>query len=77
MPAQARQDLEQALGDVQATLKTDDGAGMETKAQRLEQALSAAMASPGPQEPPTQAAGEGGEDVVDAEFREVKDDPGK
>ncbi|HET6545493.1 MAG TPA: molecular chaperone DnaK [Rhodanobacteraceae bacterium] len=76
--------IEEALADLEKVMKGDDKAGIESRTARLEEAAqplsAAATAGPGAgaQSGGPQAAPDGGsakaEDVVDAEFTEVKDD---
>lgn len=70
--------IEAAIADLDSVMKGDDQAQIEARTRALEEAaqslLAAAQAGPGPgaaeQAPPA-----GGDDVVDAEFTEVKKDP--
>jgi molecular chaperone DnaK len=74
--------VESALSELEAALKGDDKAQIEAKAKALEEAGQSlyAAAAAGEQagaQPGASAAGAGtpaGDDVVDAEFTEVKDD---
>ena len=64
--------IESALSDLESAMKGDDQAQIEAKTRTLEeaaQALSAAASAGGPQEAGSAAQ----DDVVDAEFTEVKD----
>ena len=71
--------VEAAIADVETAMKGDDKAQIETRTKALEEAAQALFAAasaaqqPGAGEPGAGAQG-GGEDVVDAEFTEVKDD---
>ena len=81
MPGDVIGGAESAIADLETAMKSDDKGQIEAKSKGLEeaaQALFAAAASAGqgggdagagPQPGPT-----GGDDVVDAEFTEVKDD---
>ena len=85
VPGEVIGQAETALAELETAMKGDDKAQIEGKTRALEQAgqaLFAAVASA--QQPGAEAgaAGEGaqaprGDDVVDAEFTEVKDDAGK
>jgi chaperone protein DnaK len=71
--------VESAIADVEAAMKGDDKAQIEAKTRALEEAaqsLFAAAAAAGQQAPEEAAAGTQArkDDVVDAEFTEVKDD---
>ena len=74
--------VESALSELEAALKGDDKAQIEAKAKALEEAGQSlyAAAAAGEQagaQPGASATGAGtpaGDDVVDAEFTEVKDD---
>jgi molecular chaperone DnaK len=75
---------ESAISDLKAVLKGDDKDVIETKARALAEASAAvaqqayASQQPGAQPGPGAAGGAGGkEDVLDAEFEEVKDKDGK
>lgn len=65
MPASARPEVEAALGELRAALKGEELALLQGKAQALQAALARAQE-------PSAASSSGEEDVVDAEFREVK-----
>jgi len=73
--------IEEALSELEKVMKGDDKAQIETRTSRLEEVAQAlyAAAAAGPQ-PGADAAAQGGagqaagDDVVDAEFTEVKDD---
>jgi molecular chaperone DnaK len=74
--------IEEALADLEKAMKGDDQAAIESRIKKLEEAAqslyAAASAQPqqpgaGPQ-PGAQPQGSAGDDVVDAEFTEVKDD---
>ncbi|MNM57198.1 Chaperone protein DnaK [compost metagenome] len=71
--------VEAALADLETAMKGDDKAQIEAKSKSLEEAGQAlfAAASAGEQggaAPDAAAAGQAADDVVDAEFTEVKDD---
>jgi len=72
--------IEEALADLEKVMKGDDQSAIESRIKKLEEATqslaaaASAQAGPGP-EPSAQAQGGGkNEDVVDAEFTEVKDE---
>ena len=74
--------VEGAIAEVETAMKGDDKGQIEAKSKALEeagQALFAAGAAAGQQAGGEQAgpAAGGGDDVVDAEFTEVKDDGNK
>ncbi|MCE7031312.1 molecular chaperone DnaK [Lysobacter sp. GX 14042] len=86
LPGDAIGAAEAAIADLETAMKGDDKAQIETRSQALEQALQALMAAAGAQGQPGTGqgapGGEGGtgqaaDDVVDAEFTEVKDDDRK
>jgi len=74
--------IEEALSELEKVMKGDDKAQIESRIAKLEEAaqsLGAAAASAGAQPGPepsaqAQAGGAKNDDVVDAEFTEVKDD---
>ena len=72
--------VEAALADLETAMKGDDKAQIEAKSKVLEEAgqslFAAASADQGGAAPGADAgnAGKGNDDVVDAEFTEVKDD---
>ena len=73
--------VEEALSELEKFMKGDDKAQIESRIQRLEEAAqslyaAAASAGAGTAEPGAEAQGGGAknDDVVDAEFTEVKDD---
>jgi molecular chaperone DnaK len=73
--------VEEALSELEKVMKGDDKAQIESRIQRLEEAAqslyaAAASAGAGTAEPGAEAQGGGAknDDVVDAEFTEVKDD---
>ena len=83
VPGEVIGQVESAIADVETAMKGDDKAQIEGKTKALEeaaQALFAAAAAAG-QEGGADAGAQGGEpqadDVVDAEFTEVKDDEKK
>ncbi|MBS0577113.1 MAG: molecular chaperone DnaK [Proteobacteria bacterium] len=70
--------LESALSDLESVMKGDDKSAIESRVTAVEQAvqplLAAAQGGAGPQPGADAGApGKGGDDVVDAEFTEVKD----
>jgi molecular chaperone DnaK len=73
--------VEAALADLETAMKGDDKAQIEAKTKNLEEAgqsLYAAVAAAGQEGGGGQASGQNaGEDVVDAEFTEVKEDEKK
>jgi molecular chaperone DnaK len=73
--------VEAALADLETAMKGDDKAQIEAKTKNLEEAgqsLYAAVAAAGQEGGGDQASGQSaGEDVVDAEFTEVKEDEKK
>jgi molecular chaperone DnaK len=81
VPGAERGRIESALAELREALKGDSQSGIEAKIRALSEA-TAAMAQKAYGEQPggpggpgaEQASGGGGEDVVDAEFEEVKDD---
>ncbi|MCR6496085.1 molecular chaperone DnaK [Thermomonas sp. S9] len=80
LPGDAIGRAEAAIAELEVAIKGDDKAQIEAKARALEeagQALFAAAAAAGQQAGggnPGEAAGKPADDVVDAEFTEVKDD---
>ncbi|MBN8716478.1 molecular chaperone DnaK [Thermomonas sp.] len=80
LPGDAIGRAEAAIAELEVAIKGDDKAQIEAKAKALEeagQALFAAAAAAGQQAGggnPGEAAGKPADDVVDAEFTEVKDD---
>jgi molecular chaperone DnaK len=83
VPAAERGNIESALSDLKTALASDDKDIIEKKAQALEQAFGAvaqqayAQAQPGEAGAGANAGATGGggakDDVLDAEFEEVKD----
>ena len=77
VPGDQLANIETALADVETAMKGDDKAQIEAKTQALTQAsqalYAAASAEQGGAEE-AQAAPQAGDDVVDAEFTEVKDE---
>ena len=73
--------VEGAIAELESAMKGDDQAQIESKSKALEeagQALFAAVQAAGQQQPADDAgAGKPADDVVDAEFTEVKDDDKK
>ncbi|WP_240099187.1 molecular chaperone DnaK [Thermomonas flagellata] len=70
---------EGAIAELETAMKGDDKAQIEAKARALEEALqalaaAAASGAAGQAGPASGASASGGDDVVDAEFTEVKDD---
>ena len=80
VPGDVMGKVESALADLETAMKGDDKAQIEAKTKALEEAGQSLYAAAAAAEQPG-AAGEGGsaqtEDVVDAEFTEVKDDEKK
>ncbi len=81
LPGEAIGAAEAAIAEVETAMKGDDKGQIEAKSKALEEALQTLMAAVGAQQQPGPDAGaEGGgagaksDDVVDAEFTEVKDD---
>ncbi len=79
VPGEQLAAIESALSDLETAMKGDDKGQIEAKTNGLQQAAQSlhAAASAGHQAGPQQPAGESAgkaEDVVDAEFTEVKDD---
>ncbi|MEZ5465196.1 MAG: molecular chaperone DnaK [Lysobacteraceae bacterium] len=84
VPAEAIGPVESALSDLESAMKGDDKAQIEARTTALEQVAqslyqAAAAASQGDAQPggDTGSASQAAEDVVDAEFTEVKDDDKK
>ncbi|MGA1463558.1 MAG: molecular chaperone DnaK [Steroidobacteraceae bacterium] len=79
-PAQ-RGNIESALGDLRGALKGDDKEAIDRKAEALAQAAATLAQGAFQGEPGAEAAGSagsaGGDDVLDAEFEEVKDKDGQ
>ena len=80
LPGDAIGNAEAAISELETAMKGDDKAQIEAKSTALEQVLQALAAAAQPQQPGPGAApgGDGGtgqaaDDVVDAEFTEVKD----
>ncbi len=78
LPADAIGNAEAAISELETAMKGDDKAQIEAKSTALEQALQALAAAAQPQQPGAAPGGDGGtgqaaDDVVDAEFTEVKD----
>lgn len=73
-----RAKVEGALADLEKVAKGEDKAAIEAKTAQLEQAASgmAQKASEAAQAGPAQASGQKDDNVVDAEFEEVKDEKG-
>ena len=77
LPGDAIGRAEAAIAELEVAIKGDDKAQIEAKAKALEeagQALFAAAAAAGQQAGDSADAGKPADDVVDAEFTEVKDD---
>ena len=71
--------VEAAIADVETAMKGDDKAQIESRTKALEEAAQALFAAVASAQQPagegaSQASGPAGDDVVDAEFTEVKDD---
>src|SRR5690606_35141510 len=73
--------VESAIADVEAAMKGDDKAQIEARTKALEEAAQSLFAAAAAAQQPGADAGAGpapgGDDVVDAEFTEVKDDEKK
>src|SRR5690606_30984856 len=77
--------VESAIAELETAMKGDDKAQIEAKSKPLEEAAQALFAAAAAAQQPSGEAGEGGnagdapkgDDVVDAEFTEVKDDEQK
>ena len=77
LPGDAIGRAESAIAELEAAIKGDDKARIDAKAKALEeagQALFAAASAAGQQQAGDAGQAKGGDDVVDAEFTEVKDD---
>ncbi|MBV2210304.1 MAG: molecular chaperone DnaK [Thermomonas sp.] len=78
LPGEAIGSAEAAIAELEVAIKGDDKAQIEAKAKALEEAaqalFAAAAAASQQQETGGAEAGKSGDDVVDAEFTEVKDD---
>jgi molecular chaperone DnaK len=68
--------VEAAIADLDTAMKGDDKAQIEAKSKALEEAAQSLYAAAASEQPGTADAGQGNpaDDVVDAEFTEVKDD---
>jgi molecular chaperone DnaK len=68
--------IESALSDLESAMKGDDQAQIEARTRALEEAAQslAAAAAGGENQGPEGASSAPNDDVVDAEFTEVKDD---
>ena len=76
VPGEQLANIESALADLETAMKGDDKGQIETKTQNLQQVAQAlfAAASGGEQAGPEGDAKPANDDVVDAEFTEVKDE---
>ncbi len=79
VPGEQLAAIETAIADLDTAMKGDDKAQIEAKTNALQQAAqslyaAAAAGNQGPQDPGQPGAAGKAEDVVDAEFTEVKDD---
>jgi len=79
LPGEAIGRAEGAIAELETAMKGDDKGQIEAKSKSLEEAAQALFAAvqgqqPGPDAGPAGAAGGKADDVVDAEFTEVKDD---
>ncbi len=76
VPSEQLANIESALADLETAMKGDDKGQIETKTQNLQQVAQAlfAAASGGDQAGPEGDAKPANDDVVDAEFTEVKDE---
>ena len=88
LPAEDKDKIESALSDLEGVMKGDDKAEIEAKIQAVieasaklmeiaQQKAAAEQAGAGAAEPQQQGNGAADDDVVDAEFEEVKDDDKK
>jgi molecular chaperone DnaK len=82
--AAVKGDVEKAIGEAEAALKTDDTEKIKASttalaqvAMKIGEAIYSAAKTDGPEAEPGAKPGAGGDNVVDAEFEEVKDDKGK
>jgi molecular chaperone DnaK len=79
--ASIRKDIENAIADLKSSLEKDDVPGIKTKSQALAtaamkmgEAIYAKSQGSAPADATADAGSKGGDDVVDADFEEVKDD---
>ncbi|GAB2616816.1 molecular chaperone DnaK [Novilysobacter erysipheiresistens] len=83
LPGDAIGTAEAAIAELETAMKGDEKSQIEAKSKALEEAAQALMASvqagqqPGPEGAADAGAGQAADDVVDAEFTEVKDDEKK
>ncbi|MGQ4659278.1 molecular chaperone DnaK [Lysobacter sp. F6437] len=82
LPGEAIGAAESAIAELETAMKGDEKSQIEAKSKALEEAVQALMAAVQSQQPGADAAGDAGagqaaDDVVDAEFTEVKDDEKK
>ncbi len=81
LPGEAIGAAESAIAELETAMKGDDKNQIEAKSKALEQASQALFAAASTQQPGAEAgetgAGQPADDVVDAEFTEVKDDDKK
>ncbi|MGQ4583685.1 molecular chaperone DnaK [Lysobacter sp. F60174L2] len=84
LPGDAIGAAESAIAELETAMKGDEKSQIEAKSKALEEAVQALMAALQSQQPGADAAGDAGagagqaaDDVVDAEFTEVKDDEKK
>jgi molecular chaperone DnaK len=79
VPGEQLAAIETAIAELDTAMKGDDKAQIESRTEALQQAAqslyaAAAAANQGPQDPGQPGAAGKTDDVVDAEFTEVKDD---
>jgi molecular chaperone DnaK len=79
--ASIRKDIENAIADLKSSLEKDDVAGIKAKSQALAtaamkmgEAIYAKSQGSAPTDATADAGAKDGDDVVDADFEEVKDD---
>ena len=82
LPGEAIGAAESAIAELETAMKGDEKSQIEAKSKALEEAAQALMAAAQSQQPGADDAGDAGagkaaDDVVDAEFTEVKDDEKK
>jgi molecular chaperone DnaK len=82
VPGEQLAAIETAIAELDTAMKGDDKAQIESRTEALQQAVqslyaAAAAANQGPQDPGQPGAAGQAEDVVDAEFTEVKDEDRK
>jgi len=80
VPGDVIGNVESALGELETAMKSDDKGQIEAKTRSLEEVAQSLYAAVSASAQPGEAGGDAGataEDVVDAEFTEVKDDEQK